>query len=60
MTWSKGRALCNRVFPGGRVIGVLAPTAHADNKRLNESVFVNIYTAQKNNGYRPRSALRRS
>jgi uncharacterized protein YkwD len=26
------------------------PTAAADNKRLNESVFVNIYTAQKQNG----------
>jgi uncharacterized protein YkwD len=26
------------------------PTAQADNKRLNESVFVNIYTAQKQNG----------
>jgi uncharacterized protein YkwD len=26
------------------------PTAHADNKRLNESVFVNIDTAQKQNG----------
>lgn len=29
---------------------VPAPTAHADNRRLNESVFVNIYTAQKQNG----------
>jgi uncharacterized protein YkwD len=26
------------------------PNAQADNKRLNESVFVNIYTAQKQNG----------
>jgi uncharacterized protein YkwD len=26
------------------------PSAFADNKRLNESVFVNIYTAQKQNG----------
>jgi uncharacterized protein YkwD len=26
------------------------PSALADNKRLNESVFVNIYTAQKQNG----------
>jgi uncharacterized protein YkwD len=33
------------------VAGTLAaPTAHADNKRLNDSVFVNIYTAQKQNG----------
>ncbi|MCT7657093.1 CAP domain-containing protein [Mycobacterium deserti] len=30
--------------------GVAVPPAHADNKRLNESVFVNIYTAQKQNG----------
>jgi hypothetical protein len=27
-----------------------APIARADNKRLNESVFVNIYTAQQQNG----------
>lgn len=31
-------------------LGVSAPTANADNKRLNESVFANIYTAQKQNG----------
>jgi uncharacterized protein YkwD len=30
--------------------GVAVPSAHADNKRLNESVFVNIDTAQKQNG----------
>nr|WP_234825508.1 MULTISPECIES: CAP domain-containing protein [Mycolicibacter] len=29
---------------------VAAPSVHADNKRLNESVFVNIYTAQRKNG----------
>ncbi|CDO31182.1 CAP domain-containing protein [Mycolicibacterium porcinum] len=28
---------------------VAVPSAQADNKRLNESVFVNIYTAQKQN-----------
>jgi hypothetical protein len=28
----------------------VAPAANADNKRLNESVFVNIYTAQRQNG----------
>jgi uncharacterized protein YkwD len=28
----------------------LSPPAAADNKRLNESVFVNIYTAQQRNG----------
>ncbi len=30
--------------------GVAVPPARADNNRLNESVFVNIYTAQKQNG----------
>jgi uncharacterized protein YkwD len=29
---------------------LLAPAAHADNDRLNESVFVNIATAQAQNG----------
>jgi uncharacterized protein YkwD len=29
---------------------VAVQPAHADNKRLNESVFVNIYTAQRQNG----------
>jgi hypothetical protein len=29
---------------------VAPPPANADNKRLNESVFVNIYTAQRENG----------
>ncbi|MGZ5365384.1 MAG: CAP domain-containing protein [Mycobacterium sp.] len=32
------------------VAGVAVPPAQADNKRLNESVFVNIFTAQKQNG----------
>jgi uncharacterized protein YkwD len=31
-------------------LGTTAPAANADNKRLNESVFVNIDTAQKQNG----------
>ena len=30
--------------------GAVLPVAQADNKRLNESVFVNIDTAQKQNG----------
>lgn len=30
--------------------GIAVPSANADNKRLNESVFVNIYTAQAQNG----------
>jgi hypothetical protein len=29
---------------------VTAPVAHADNTRLNNGVFANIYTAQKQNG----------
>lgn len=29
---------------------IAVPPAQADNKRLNDSVFVNIYTAQKQNG----------
>jgi hypothetical protein len=32
------------------VAATAAPSALADNKRLNESVFANIYTAQKQNG----------
>jgi hypothetical protein len=32
------------------VAATAAPFALADNKRLNESVFANIYTAQKQNG----------
>jgi hypothetical protein len=32
------------------VAATLAPPASADNRRLNESVFVNIYTAQQRNG----------
>ncbi|MDV3124534.1 CAP domain-containing protein [Mycobacterium sp. 21AC1] len=34
----------------GLAPAVALPSAHADNKRLNESVFVNIYTAQQQNG----------
>lgn len=34
----------------GMMIAAATPSALADNKRLNESVFVNIYTAQKQNG----------
>jgi hypothetical protein len=30
--------------------GIAVPPANADNRRLNESVFVNIYTAQAQNG----------
>lgn len=38
-------ALISAVAPA-----VAVPSAQADNKRLNESVFANIYTAQKQNG----------
>ena len=31
-------------------VSVMAPPAKADNHRLNQSVFANIYTAQKQNG----------
>jgi hypothetical protein len=34
----------------GMFAATVAPSALADNKRLNESVFVNIYTAQKQVG----------
>ena len=34
----------------GLASAVAVPSAHADNSRLNESVFVNIYTAQQQNG----------
>lgn len=37
-------------LPSLLVAATVLPTAHADNKRLNESVFVNIYTAQQQNG----------
>lgn len=36
----------------GAVVSLGAPTAHADNTRLNRSVFANIYTAQYQNGCR--------
>jgi hypothetical protein len=34
----------------GMPIATVTPSALADNKRLNDSVFINIYTAQKQNG----------
>jgi uncharacterized protein YkwD len=34
----------------GMVVATAPASALADNKRLNESVFANIYTAQKQNG----------
>ncbi|MGH2960139.1 MAG: CAP domain-containing protein, partial [Solirubrobacterales bacterium] len=37
------------VIAAGALVAV-SPAAHADNKRLNASVFANIYTAQRQNG----------
>ena len=34
----------------GMLVATATPSAMADNKRLNDSVYVNIYTAQKQNG----------
>lgn len=42
-----------RVLPVVAVTGaalVLAPSAHADNKRLNDGVAANVYTIQKQHG----------
>ncbi|MGV0587202.1 CAP domain-containing protein [Mycolicibacterium elephantis] len=45
-----------RVLPAATAVAVVAvtltatPAAQADNKRLNNGVFANIYTAQKQNG----------
>lgn len=44
---------CAHALPALAVIGgavIAAPTANADNKRLNESVAVNVYTIQQKAG----------
>lgn len=41
-------ALPTALLLAGTTIGV--PSAHADNRRLNESVVVNVYTIQKQHG----------
>lgn len=44
---------CARALPALALIGgalVAAPAANADNRRLNESVVVNVYTIQKQHG----------
>lgn len=44
---------CARALPALAVIGgavIAAPTANADNKRLNESVAANVYTIQQKAG----------
>jgi hypothetical protein len=43
----RSQCLCFAVVAGATLC---SPVAHADNKRLNDGVFVNIYTAQKQNG----------
>ncbi|RZT12495.1 hypothetical protein EV589_5663 [Mycobacterium sp. BK558] len=42
------RALPVAVLVAGAIVGT--PAAHADNKRLNESVVVNVFTIQKQHG----------
>ena len=42
-----------RMLPAAVLVGAVVagtPTAQADNRRLNESVAVNVYTIQQNNG----------
>jgi len=43
-------------LPSAGAVGT-APSAQADNKRLNQSVFSNIYTAQRQNGCQTESRL---
>ncbi|KMO77628.1 hypothetical protein BST22_06750 [Mycolicibacterium chubuense] len=42
------RALPAAALVAGAIVGT--PAAHADNKRLNESVVVNVFTIQKQHG----------
>ncbi|BBX69482.1 CAP domain-containing protein [Mycolicibacterium psychrotolerans] len=42
------RALPVAVLVAGAIVGT--PAAHADNRRLNESVVVNVFTIQKQHG----------
>lgn len=44
------RCTLTLALASGLAAAVAIPSAQADNKRLNQSVFVNIYTAQKQNG----------
>jgi uncharacterized protein YkwD len=53
MRTRNGARRCARTLPALALIGgalVAAPTANADNQRLNESVAVNVYTIQKQHG----------
>lgn len=44
------RCALSLALASAAVCATTTPAAFADNKRLNDSVFVNIYTAQKQNG----------
>lgn len=46
------QAMSTLVAPVTLLAFALAPTAHADNKRLNDGVFANIYTIQRQAGCR--------
>ena len=48
--WSYGLAATTAVLVGSVPAVVHPPEAHADNQRLNNGVFANIFTAQKQNG----------
>lgn len=51
LTKSVGTLTCTVLAAGcAAATMVAAPVANADNKRLNNSVFVNIFTAQRQNG----------
>jgi uncharacterized protein YkwD len=53
MTTSDAARRCAMALPALAIIGgalVAAPTASADNRRLNESVVVNVYTIQQKHG----------
>lgn len=44
---------CARTLPAVTILGgalIASPTANADNRRLNESVAVNVYTIQQQHG----------
>jgi len=50
--WLTGKSACALVMPIGLATAILAgaPSAQADNKRLNDSVAANVYTIQHQQG----------
>ena len=50
MRFTPVRRACAAALLAGMLAATTMPSAMADNKRLNDSVFVNIYTAQKQSG----------